>query len=296
MFDLDAMQQVMAAAGTPTPSNEDVPLVKAIGRVLADALPPLQRHGALPAGLRLHSRHMPRLAATGSPTVRVFQKLRVGVLTLCDAREREPAAPDLVGPMLASLLDDIGAMPIVAPRVSSNEKQLRPVLDMLLRACDLVLIAGASHSPREAELCSALEARGARLTHWPLCDELGATMGLAAWNDKVVVCLPCAVAPAFMLFTLLLSPLIRRLQGRSDLLPPSHTALLHAPREIASAGPRFLWARETGQRSALCTESIASTDPLAALALSDGIARHGSVSLAAHDIEAQYYPFSDWLR
>jgi molybdopterin molybdotransferase len=311
MLDIDLAQHVMLATGVPTLHTEEVPLARAVGRVLAEPLAPRSGrpsvgqspHPAtmpeLDAGIRLQSKHVPQLVASGRATVRVFRKLKVGVLTLGGSAEPCPscspgcAEASLAGPMLASLLDGLGAVPIAAPRFDGE--QVGPVLDMLLKECGIVLVAGCMTPPRRQQMQQVLASYDAALGDWRLCDELGAPLLVATTPDKVIVCLPCGLAEAFMSFMLLLSPLIRRLQGRTDLLPSSRAATVHRRRVKAAARGEFRWAHETGVRSEISVHARRQACPIDSIAGADGIARDMNVSDGGEVVDAQYFPFATWL-
>jgi molybdopterin molybdotransferase len=317
MLDIDLAQHVMLAAGVPDLQTEEVPLSKAVGRVLAEPLAPRQRRAkdrhptdncassALDAGIRLQGKHMPQLAATRRPTVRVFKKLRVGVLTLGDsiedaaeagpARDAGPSDSSLAGPMLASLLEGLGAVSIAAPRVDGDGKAVRSVLDMLLNECSIVLVAGRMTPQRRQQMQQGLSTRDTALFDWRLCDELGARLSVATTEGKVIIGLPCGLSEAFMSFMLLISPLIRRLQGRNDLLPSSRVATVHRRRAKAAVRGEFRWAREMAVRSEISVHARANACPIDSIACSDGIARDMHVSASGEVVDALYYPFATWL-
>jgi molybdopterin biosynthesis enzyme len=314
MFDIDLAQRVLLQTATPALRTEEVPLSKAVGRVLAEPLALRRRDapgerpvladedGALDAGIRLQSKHVPHLASTGRPTVRVFHKLKVGVLSL--GEKDEPATADgppaantgLAGPMLASLLDGLGTIAIAAPRVIGDEKAVRSVLDMLLNECRIVLVAGCASEARRGAVHEVLRARDADRVDWTLCEELGTQLSVATLGDRVVVCLPGGLAESFMAFMLLISPLIRRLQGRTHPLPASPLATVRRRRSRALVRGCFLWAHETGTRSELAVHPHLQERPVDAIAQSDGIARSADASWRGETVHARYYPFATWLQ
>lgn len=292
----------MTDAGSPALNAEEVPIAKAIGRVLAEALTPGDPlAGTLAKGTRLNARHAPQLAAAGRPSVRVFQKLKVGVLTLADSAD-PPAdddpgrsTPNLVGPTLAAGLESLGAAAIAAPRVHGDATAVCSVLDMLLNECAVVLVAGNASASRQQQLHQALSARGASPVDWMLCDELGARLSVATVRDKVVVCMPRGLAESFMAFVLLVSPLIRRLQGRSHLLPARRTATVQRADAPGPFCEQFLWAHESGTRSDLSVRPL-SACPIDAISHSDGIVHCMPVTSSEERRELQYFAYASWLQ
>jgi molybdopterin molybdotransferase len=257
----------------------------------------------LDAGVRLKSEHIPRIAFSGCPTVRVFQKVKVGVLTLggpIDPLHAETRARcmehGVAGPMLTALIDGLGAVAIAAPRVLGDADTVDSVLDMLLKECSIVFVAGCVTEARHRALQRTLSTRKASLSDWTLCAELGARLTVGQVQDKVVVCLPSGLAEAFMSFVLLITPLIRRLQGRIDLLPTSRHVALDRRDSTKAPTREFAWAREADVRSEISVRPHSPANPIDAIAWSDGIAGSIATSVLGNRVEARYYPFSSWLR
>jgi len=298
-FDIEQAQRRVATAGTPLLRTEDVAVAAAAGRVLAEPLPvPPEMAGGtvLDAGLRLQGRHLPQIACLGRPTVRVFERLKVGVLPLGPAAGPERTCHGLGGPVLASLLGGLGASALAAPRLTADKDALQPLLDMLLKESRLVLISGAVTPRRQQQVDEALVARGASLAEWRLCDDLGARLKVATLGDRLVICLPWGLAEAFKAFVLLVTPAIRHLQGRTDLLPASRAATLRRPQRQAPVKGRFLWAQETDRRAEIALQPAHAATPGAAIARADGIARGTASSVFGDIVDVHYYPFSNWLQ
>jgi molybdopterin molybdotransferase len=298
-FDIEQAQRRLARAGTPVLRTEEVAVSAAAGRVLAEPLPmPADIVGSamLDAGVRLQGKHLPQIACLGRPAVHVFERLKVGVLPLGPAVGREPVCHGLAGPVLASLLGGLGTHAIAAPRIAANNEALQPVLDMLLKECRLVLISGAVTPQRQQQVDQALGSRGASVGEWRLCDDLGARLMVATLGDRLVIGLPWGLAEAFKAFVLMVTPAIRHLQGRTDLLPSSRAATLNRPQRSAPVKGRFLWARETDYRSEIALHLRQTSQPGNAIACADGIARGTTSSVLSDIVGAHYYPFSTWLQ
>jgi len=290
MCDLDIDRIVAAAA--PASTAEDVPIAKAVGRVLAEPLGP-----ALPAGLRLQARHVPALAATRRASVRVFHRLRVGVLTLADAADGADAHADIgiAGPTLAALLDGLGAAALAAPRLRGDAAALGPTLDMLLNECAVVVVAGCVSPARHRAVRDALHARGATFEPPAPCEPPAPELSVALLNGKVVIGLPVGLAEAYIAFTLRVSPLIRRLQGRSELRPPSRAARVHAGSDGAALARGHAFARATLSRSEVTIAAPARASAVDAIAWADGIVKLAQPVPAGDVAYAQYHAFDDWL-
>ena len=167
---------------------------------------------------------------------------------------------------------------------------------MLLKESRLVLISGAVTPRRQQQVDEALVARGASLAEWRLCDDLGARLKVATLGDRLVICLPWGLAEAFKTFVLLVTPAIRHLQGRTDLLPASRAATLRRPQRQAPVKGRFLWAQETDRRAEIALQPAHAATPGAGIARADGIARGTANSVFGDVVDVHYYPFSNWLQ
>jgi hypothetical protein len=99
-----------------------------------------------------------------------------------------------------------------------------------------------------------------------------------------------------MTFMLLISPMIRHLQGRIDPLPESHAVTLRHSGPGRATGCGFVWARESQVRSELFVRPHAPSNPIDAIAWADGIARSAFSSAPDGMADAEYYPFSSWLQ
>jgi molybdopterin molybdotransferase len=294
---IDQAQRSIASAGRLALQVDHVPLAKATGRILSAPLDvSAGSKGALGAGTLLAANHIPLLASLGRPTLAVFRRLRVGVLTAGGNWVAPGVQPgsgqsyNLAGPVLTSMLDALGTQAFAAPHAGVSERSLGSTLDMLLAECNVVLIAGCMGDGQHATLKRAFLARGAELSLYRIRMRPATTIGLAHVGQNLVVCLPGGLTATFMAFMLFVSPLIRRLQGREQIFPavwPGNDTDANAPVPRAEA---FVWARKLGDAQATAQVELGgrSLNALDAMGTATGIVRLGPA--------LRYYPFAHWLR
>ena len=206
----------------------------------------------LAAGTQLEAAHVALLASQGLASVRVFGQLRVGILTTGDelVLPGQPRAAEQIynsnGPMLAALARGMGALPVHVLHARDTEEDLLAAFKTLLADCDLVLSVGGVSVGERDLVKPALAALGGELSLWKVRMKPGKPVALAYIAGKPVVSLPGNPVSAYAVFAMLVTPLVRRMQGRETLFPPISQLPLrtehHAPgrpRGIpAGAAPR----------------------------------------------------------
>ncbi|MBV6304675.1 molybdopterin molybdotransferase MoeA [Candidimonas humi] len=210
----------------------------------------------LEAGTVLGAAQIAALAAQGVGQLEVFPRLRVGILTTGDelvfpGRELAPAQIyNSNGPMLASLVDGLGAQVLHVLHAVDTDVSVRKAFKMLIKDCDLVLTVGGVSVGEKDLVKPAIEQAGATLDLWRVCMKPGKPVALAHARNKPIVCLPGNPVSAYTVFTLLVTPLIRAMQGRAAILPPVRQARLRSDRVFRESREEFLRVRaqesETG--------------------------------------------------
>jgi molybdopterin molybdotransferase len=166
------------------------------------------------------------LASQGLASVPVFGRLRVGILTTGDelvapGGAREPAQIyNSNGPMLATLVRGLAAEPTHVLHARDTEADLLAAFKTLLADCDLVLSVGGVSVGERDLVKPALAALGGELSLWKVRMKPGKPVALAMIGDKPVVSLPGNPVSAYAVFAMLVTPLVRRMQGREELFPP----------------------------------------------------------------------------
>jgi molybdopterin molybdotransferase len=258
----------------------------------------------LAAGTLVRPAQIALMSAQGIDRVPVFSKLRVGILTTGDelvsaGNARTPQQTfDSNGPMLASLIEGMGASVSRVVHVRDSEFEIRCALAQLLPHCDLIISAGGASVGERDLVRTTIESLGGTISVWQVRMKPGKPVALASVLGKPFVCLPGNPAAAFAVFTLLITPMIRRMQGRTAILPPVPQFALDIERKGHEYRDEFLRVRsivdEEG-RIRLVPFEQQSPAALSSLAQASGLARvRPGCSVKCGDL-APYYDFHHWL-
>ncbi len=230
-------QAVRIFTGAPLPAGADTVYMQEDVRVedgLASLPPGLERGAnrrlagedlskggnALPAGRRLTAREVGLLAALGLSTVRVRQRLRVGLFSTGNevVPPGKPLAPaklyDANRFMLGALLrrvgcnvTDFGILPDIEPKVAR-------ALTSATGSHDLLLTSGGVSAGDEDHVKAAVEQEGA-LTFWRIGIKPGRPVAMGVVQGTPFIGLPGNPVAAFVTFSFLARPLIARLAGEN---------------------------------------------------------------------------------
>lgn len=246
------MQLKMAGLVDGFLPTTDVTLSAIAGRVLAEPLSRLrplsvQAEQVMEVGTFLRPAHVPLLSSLGRTTVRVFERVRIGILALGSSGRAPPHGDDsatATANMLSAAVEHMGAKAFVSTCDTSDACHLLSSLKALLSAgCSLVLIAGAM----DGEMREALELSGALREASDVSElELQPFGGvqLARACKAHLVALPADPEAAYATFTALVSPLVRALSGRTDVTSVASSALLMDDRNGQASGSGPFWVHE----------------------------------------------------
>ncbi|KAG4080839.1 hypothetical protein HA402_010010 [Bradysia odoriphaga] len=258
----------------------------------------------LPAGSKLEAAHIALLASQGLDSVPVYGALRVGVLTTGDELVH-PGAPRAAqqiynsnGPMLATLIQGMGAQATQVLHARDNEADLRAAFTTLLADCDLVFSVGGVSVGDKDLVKPVLESLGGELALWKVRMKPGKPVALAHIGGKPVVCLPGNPVSAYAVFTLLASPLIRRMQGRENLFPPIVQLTLRTDKIHQDSREEFLrvQCRSTAQGT---TELVCypqqGSGVISSMPWASGLARLPAGVAIGDGAKVAYYDLHHWL-
>ncbi|GAA0217299.1 molybdopterin molybdotransferase MoeA [Castellaniella daejeonensis] len=264
----------------------------------------MQRGQAVLArGTRLGAGQLAVLAAQGYDRAPVFPRLKVGILTTGDELipPGQPLPPAAIhnsnAPMLASLCSGLGTAVPMLRHARDDADATRRALAELNEACDLVLSVGGASVGEKDLVKPALESLGGTLDLWKVRMKPGKPVALAELNGRPVVCLPGNPVSAFAVFMLLVSPLIRGLQGRRDVLPPVRRGILDTLRPVGGERDDFLrvQAAQGAGLPRLTPHSQQSSGALSSLAWAHGLARIPAGARLESGAEVDWMALSDWL-
>jgi len=179
----------------------------------------------LPDGTQIGAAQVALLASQGYAQIPVYPQLKVGILTTGDELVEPGKALQAAqiynsnGPMLASLVAGLGADPIHVLHANDTLESLQQALQTLINDCDLILSVGGVSVGEKDLVKPAIEQAGGELDLWRVRMKPGKPVALAHAQGKPIVCLPGNPVSAFAVFALLVSPLVRHMQGREQWLP-----------------------------------------------------------------------------
>lgn len=258
----------------------------------------------LGAGTLIGPAHIALLASQGLASVKVFERLRVGILTTGDELVAPGAAraPQQIynsnAAMVAALVEGMGAIATHRLHARDTEAALRDAFTTLVAECDLVLsIGGVSVGERDL-VKPVLESLGGDLALWKVRMKPGKPMALAHVDGKPIVCLPGNPGSVFAVFAVMVTPLIRRMQGRAEVFPLVARIPLRTDRPIHETREVFLRVR-----CVLNDQGIAELIPygsqgagnISSMPGANGLARLEADTTIADRDRVAYYDLHRWL-
>ncbi len=149
----------------------------------------------LPRGRLLSVPDLALMSAVGCTLARVFERLRVGILSTGDeivpaGSDPSPAKTyDANRPMLLGLVAKWGYEPVDLGHVGDDRGALRDCLNQASGKVDIVLTSGGASAGDEDHLSALLGDEGALFT-WRIAIKPGRPLALAIWNGVPVFGLP----------------------------------------------------------------------------------------------------------
>ncbi|ALM84768.1 gephyrin-like molybdotransferase Glp [Bordetella sp. N] len=257
----------------------------------------------LSAGTRLDAAHIALLASQGLAEVTVHPAVRVGILTTGDELVA-PGAPrsnhqiyNSNGVMLATLVNGMGGRATHVLHARDDEASLQDALRTLTDECDLVLSVGGVSVGDKDLVKPALESLGGTLALWKVRMKPGKPVAMAHVNGKPVVCLPGNPVSAYAVFTVLVTPLLRRMQGRTELFPQVSFLTLRTPKPRHDAREEFLRVRRVvnpGSVGELEVFDRQSSGVMSSLPWATGLARIPAGVPIYDGEKVAYYDFRHW--
>ncbi|HEY0293814.1 MAG TPA: gephyrin-like molybdotransferase Glp [Bordetella sp.] len=257
----------------------------------------------LSAGALLQAAHIALLASQGLAQVEVYPRLRVGILTTGDelAVPGQPRQPGQVynsnGPMLAALAQGLGADVVRVLHARDDMADLQAALRTLQSSCDLVVSVGGVSVGDHDLVKPAIESLGGELALWKVRMKPGKPVAMARLDSKLIVCLPGNPVSAYAVFTVLVSPMIRRMQGRAQVYPPVLRAALRTEKTRQDSREEFLRVQYhplANGSADLTPYGHQGSGVISSLPWADGLARlPAGVPVNDGDIVA-YYDLKRW--
>ncbi|MGG4604764.1 gephyrin-like molybdotransferase Glp [Paenalcaligenes sp. Me131] len=271
--------------------------VRYAGEDMAQQQPILQR------GTLLDSSHIAMLAAQGIVEVQVYDRLRVGILTTGNELT-EPGQPLKTGQiynsnasMLRALAQEMQTEVTHVIHAPDTLESIQAALEKLSHECDLVLTVGGVSVGDKDLVKPAIEAAGGELQLWKVRMKPGKPVALATLNNTSIIGLPGNPVSAYAVFALMVTPLVRVLQGRSIALPRTSYGKLDCDETLHGAREEFLRVqaitREDGSLHLLPYPQQGS-GIISSLAWATGLARVPADTDVTPGTQVRYYDFAHW--
>ena len=258
----------------------------------------------LAGGTRIGPAHIALIASQGINAVRVFERLRVGILTTGDelVAPGEPRAAQQIynsnAVMLAALVEGMGASTAQVRHARDDVDALRSALTELTDQCDLVLTVGGVSVGERDLIKPVLESLGGELALWKVRMKPGKPMALAQIGDTPVVCLPGNPGSVYAVFTVMVTPLIRRMQGRTDVFPTVAHLPLRTPHALLEPREVFVRVRltlDSNGTAELVPYGSQGAGNISAMPGAQGLARLAADTPVSDRSHVAYYDFQHWL-
>lgn len=209
------------------------------------------------AGHRIRPQDCALLAATGVAGIRVWQRLRVGVLSTGD--EVVPAdgtagPVDRVGthrifdanrPMLLALLERWGFAPVDLGHVDDDRDQLRDRLCAAEGRVDAVLTSGGVSTGDEDHVSALIRTEG-RLETWRIAVKPGRPLAMGMWRDMPIFGLPGNPVAAFVCSLVFARPALGVMAGATWRMPRGFTLPAAFSKRKKPGRREYLRARVNG--------------------------------------------------
>lgn len=271
--------------------------VRYAGEDMAQQQPILQR------GTLLDSSHIAMLAAQGITDVLVYGTLRVGILTTGNELT-EPGQPLKTGQiynsnasMLRALAEEMHTEVTHVIHAPDTLESIQSALEKLSHECDVVLTVGGVSVGDKDLVKPAIEAAGGELQLWKVRMKPGKPVALAKLNNTPIIGLPGNPVSAYAVFALMVTPLIRVLQGRTQALPRTSYGKLDCEGTLHGTREEFLRVQAITQEDGslhLQPYPQQGSGIISSLAWATGLARVPADTDVTPGTLVRYYDFAHW--
>lgn len=203
----------------------------------------------LPAGSVIQAGEVALLAACGYANVAVRRKPRVAILStgseLLDVDA--PLEPAKIRnsnlPMLAALVREAGAEPVLLGRLPDVRETMERRVREAIPRCDLLLTTGGVSVGDYDVMADVLGSSGFDLLFNKIAMRPGSPTSAAILDGKPLLALSGNPGACFVGFHLFARPAIKRMLGAADSMPARFEAYLDTPFDKVNAYKRYIRAR-----------------------------------------------------
>lgn len=257
----------------------------------------------LSKGTLIDSAKIAILASQGITEIDVYPTLKVGILTTGDELTqpgtalREGQIYNSNAPMLAALAEQLKVQVTHTVHAADTLEAIQTAINELTKDCDLVLTVGGVSVGDKDLVKPAIESLGGEMQMWRVRMKPGKPVALASVNGTPIVGLPGNPVSAYAVFTLMVSPLIRNMQGRTVVLPRVLHGSLNSQQHYKDGRDEFLRVQAEGKANEtlrLTPHEQQGSNMLSSLAWATGLARVPANSESTNGANVAYYDFSIW--
>jgi len=257
----------------------------------------------LKKGTRLRAQELGLAASVGEPALEVSRRIKVGIFFTGDELV-EPGQPLALGKIydsnrytLNGLLQSLGCEIIDLGIVGDTLQQTKQAIQQATEETDLVITSGGVSVGEEDHVRIALEQMG-ELHMWRLKIKPGKPLAFGKVNNTAFIGLPGNPVSAFATFCLFVSPFIKKLQGRTRLLPRTLTVAAAFNWPKPDSRREFIRARLEPDEQQQLKASIyhhQGSGVLMSTSWADGFIEVPEDSTIRSGDQVNYLPFNDIL-
>lgn len=206
-------------------------------------------------GTRVNAFLIGMLASLGIASLHVYEKPRVAILTtgselLDPAEELRPGKIyNSNRYLLEARCREVGAEPVYLETVPDEESSVAGSLEKALVMADLVITTGGASVGQYDLVKAALKAIGAEILFWKIALKPGMPTAAAVKDGKIILSLSGNPAAATVTFDLIAVPVLKKMAGEKEPLPPKISGVLANAFPKKSPQRRILrakWKRQDG--------------------------------------------------
>jgi len=161
----------------------------------------------------------------------------------------------------------------------------------------LLSIGGVSVGEKDL-VKPVLESLGGELALWRVRMKPGKPVALAHIDGKPIVCLPGNPVSVYAVYAMLVSPLVRRMQGRTVVFPPLSAAPLRLSRPHKDSREEFLrvqWRLTADGAPELIPYANQDSSVISSMPWATGLARTPAGQTVNDGDIVAYYDVAHWL-
>lgn len=230
----------------------------------------------LGTGVHLGPGGLALLVAAGVDRVRVWPRPRVAIRVTGNelAPPGSPLPPGGIyesnGLMLSALIREAGGEPRQGGPVRDTVPAVRAALESAAASADLVLTAGGASVGEHDLVRRALVEAGGTVEEWRLAIKPGKPFFHGRLQGCPVLGVPGNPVSAFVTAVLLVLPALRRLQGATEVLPPTVPGVLEEPLSNGDGRRHFVRVRRDVE-GRVKSAGVQGSHRLASLGVANGL-------------------------